>query len=79
MNLVRFENPTQAGWQYPIATDHIDVAAQDPLVVQLAHFGNVIRGKEEPRITGEDGLRTLAVAQAVLDSGKSGSPIAFSF
>jgi predicted dehydrogenase len=79
MNLVRFENPAQAGWQHPMVSEHIDVVAQDPLVVQLKHFGNVIRGEEEPRITGEDGLRTLAVAQAVLDSGKSGSPIEFSY
>ena len=79
MNLVRFENPTQAGWQYPMVTEHIDVVAQDPLVVQLKHFGNVIRGEEEPRITGKDGLRTLAVAQAVLDSGNSGSPIELSY
>ena len=35
--------------------------------MQLKHFGNVIRGKEDPRITGEDGLSTLVVAQAVLD------------
>jgi len=79
MNLVRFENPAQAGWQFPIVTEHVNVAAKDPLVVQLKHFGNVIRGEEEPRITGEDGLRTLAVARAVLDSGKSGSPIEFSY
>jgi len=79
MNLVRFQNPAHAGWQFPIVTEHIDVAAQDPLVVQLKHFGNVIRGKEEPRITGEDGLRTLAVARAILDSGKNGSPIEFSY
>lgn len=53
------------------------MVAQDPLVVQLKHFGNMIRGKEDSRITGEDGLRTLVVAQAVLDSRKSASPIEF--
>jgi hypothetical protein len=44
--------------------------------VQLKHIGNMIRGKEDFRITGEDGLRTLVVAQAVLDSRKAVKQIA---
>jgi predicted dehydrogenase len=45
------------------------------LVAQLKHFRKVVRGKEEPKTTGEDALRSLAVALAVLKSEASGDPV----
>ncbi len=70
MRLVRYENPQQAGWQYPLLTEHIQVEHHDPLIRQLDHFCRVIRGKEEPRTSGEDAMRSLAVARAILKSGE---------
>ena len=75
LRIARYENPQQAGWQFPLKTAQIQSDAHDPLIAQLRHFCRVVRGKEDPRTSGEDGLRTLAVAQAVLESGRSGEPI----
>jgi predicted dehydrogenase len=75
MHVVRYENSQQAGWQYPLITEHIHVEHHDPLIAQLDHFCRVIRGKEEPRTSGEDALRSLAVAQAILKSGEQEEPV----
>jgi len=75
MNIVRYEDPQKAGWQFPLITEHIHVESRDPLVAQLKHFCKVVRGMEEPRTSGEDAIRTLAVARAILKSGASGDPV----
>jgi len=79
MRVVRYENPQQAGWQYPLVTEHVHVDHHDPLIRQLDHFCRVVRGKEDPRTSGEDALRSLAVAQAILKSGDKGEPVELSF
>ena len=68
-------DPQKAGWQFPLITEHIHVESRDPLVAQLKHFCKVVKGMEEPRTSGEDATRTLAVAQAILKSGASGDPV----
>lgn len=75
MNIVRYEDPQKAGWQFPLITEHIHAESRDPLVAQLKHFCKVVRGIEEPRTSGEDAIRTLAVARAILKSGASGDPV----
>ena len=78
LRVVRYANPQQAGWQYPLETEQLAVEPRDPLVTQLKHFCRVITGQEEPRTSGEDALRTLAVVRAVLKSAKSGQPVELS-
>lgn len=77
MNIVHFADKQKTGWQHPLVNSPLDVVSQDPLVVQLKHFCKVIRGKERPKITGEDGLRTLAVVRGILDSAQQGVPVEF--
>ncbi len=78
LRVVRYENPQQAGWQYPLVTEHIHVDHHDPWIRQLNHFCRVISGKEDPRTSGEDALRSLAVAQAILKSGDKQEPVELS-
>jgi predicted dehydrogenase len=75
MKHIRYASPSAAGWQHPLLTEEIPVQEQDPLIRQMEHFCAVIRGDEEPRTSGEDALRTLAVICAALDSGASGQPV----
>ena len=78
LRVVRYENPQKAGWQHPLVTEHIHVEHHDPLIRQLDHFCQVIRGKEVPRTSGEDALQSLAVAQAILKSGEKEEPVELS-
>ena len=59
----------------------IDLGTHENLYVhQVRHFNGAVRGHGKPFATGEDGIRSLAVAIAVLDSTKSGqrTPVSYS-
>ena len=48
---------------------------EDPYLKEFSHFCKVILGKEVPRISGEDGRRTLEVTLAIQRSGETDQPI----
>jgi UDP-N-acetylglucosamine 3-dehydrogenase len=48
---------------------------QEPLMLELREFINAIQEKRSPLVRGSDGLRAIAVAEAVLASSSSGAPI----
>ena len=71
-----YPDPTKRGWHYPITEQGVKVAqGDDPYVKEFRHFARVIRGEEPPRISGEDGRRTLEVTLAIQRSGESGQPV----
>lgn len=47
----------------------------EPLVLELKEFISAIEQKRQPLVTGKDGLSAIRIAEAVLASSKSGSPI----
>jgi myo-inositol 2-dehydrogenase/D-chiro-inositol 1-dehydrogenase len=47
----------------------------DAYKAELAHFMDVIDGKEKPLVDGEDGRRALALADAAVESMKSGRAV----
>ena len=54
-----------ADWWSPIGSETVEVLAADPLINQITHFSDVIRGKAEPLVSGMEGLRTLKVIEAI--------------
>ena len=50
-------------------------AFQEPLMLELRGFVKAIEEKTQPLVTGKDGLNVTRVAEAVLASGSSGTPI----
>jgi predicted dehydrogenase len=76
MKRLFYSDPGKRGWHYPITEEGLKIApAEDPYVREFRHFASVVRGDERPRISGEDGRRTLAVALAVRRSGETGQPV----
>lgn len=75
MELWRYPSTDNAGWEHPLQREQHELADADPLAEQLSHFCRVIRREESPLVSGEEGLRTLAAAQAVLSSGSEGRPV----
>jgi predicted dehydrogenase len=51
------------------------VERSDPLANQIKHFTEVIRGEAQPICSGRDGLKTLLVVDAVVESSKTGQPV----
>ncbi|MGQ9645818.1 MAG: Gfo/Idh/MocA family protein [Thermodesulfobacteriota bacterium] len=71
-----YSNPERGGWNYPITEEGVKVFIEDdPYTREFKHFCKVISGEEEPRISGEDGKRTLEVTLAVQRSGECGEPV----
>lgn len=66
------QNP---GWYAPLSHDPVAVAGYDPLVEQLRHFLNLIAGREQPLISVEDAMGTLAVVEAVSEAARTGQKI----
>jgi predicted dehydrogenase len=48
---------------------------QEPLMLELKGFVNALEEKRQPLVTGRDGLNVTRVAEAVLASSSSGTPI----
>ena len=48
---------------------------QEPLKLELKGFADSIDGKRQPLVTGRDGLNVLKVAEAVLASSSTGTPV----
>ncbi|MGB1360961.1 MAG: Gfo/Idh/MocA family protein [Alphaproteobacteria bacterium] len=55
-------------WYKPISSTTIMTEQADSLTAQIEHFSAVIKGDEEPRVTGEDGLRVIEVINAIKES-----------
>ena len=78
MELWRYADSNQLGWQYPMETSRCKVVQADPLKSQLEHFCRVVRDEEIPLVDGRDGTRSLAVALGVVESARRQRPIKIS-
>ncbi len=70
--------PGARGWNETITASPEAIEAANPYVEQLRHFAAVIRGREEPVISGHDGTRTLEATQAVLTAATTRQPVVLS-
>jgi predicted dehydrogenase len=76
MKKLFYSDPAKLGWHYSITEQGLKVVQEDdPYVKEFRHFAKVIRGEEPPRISGEDGRRTLEVTLAIQRSGETGQPV----
>jgi 1,5-anhydro-D-fructose reductase (1,5-anhydro-D-mannitol-forming) len=57
--------------------EEVDLGQHENLYAhQVRHFNGAVRGEGAPFVTGQDGVRSLAVATAVLESTKTGRRVA---
>jgi predicted dehydrogenase len=76
MKKLFYSDPAKLGWHHPITEQGLMlIQGDDPYVKEFRHFARVIRDEEPPRISGEDGRRTLEVTLAVQRSGETGQPV----
>jgi len=62
-------------WWTPISARFLTCGSDDPLVVQMAHFGAVIRGEAEPLVSGIEGTRSLEVVEAIARAAAGGGTV----
>ena len=68
------DNGARSWWE-PISQVKLIHGFDDPLVLQAAQFGDVIRGTAKPVVTGWDGLAALSVINAVKEAAQTGQVI----
>jgi predicted dehydrogenase len=76
MRLRRY--PGARSWYEPFETSIVPVERTDPLLNQVRHFAEVIRGKAEPVVSGRDGLAALRVTEAVVEAAATGATVSLS-
>ena len=75
-NLVMWSNPDgRPDWHHLAEPRPIPTEFGDAYVAQIAHFGDVIAGRAQPRIDAVDGMRSLAATVAIFDAARSGMRI----
>lgn len=62
-------------WWNPISATNMPRDASNPLDNQIAHFAAVIAGKEQPLVSGEEGLKTLQVIEAIQTAARRGETV----
>jgi predicted dehydrogenase len=69
---------TGESWLTPIEKQRVVVTEEDPLKLQLQHFGAVIRGEAVPLLGGRGGARTLETTLAVHQAAATGKLVPLS-
>ena len=72
---VRWHNAGEESWWKPLMQRREHVLPADPYYEQMRNFAAVIRGDEEPVLSGRDGMLTLATTLAITESAKDGRVI----
>jgi predicted dehydrogenase len=67
--------PRTRSWWEPFDISTAELERSDPLANQIEHFAAVIRGEAEPICSGRDGLKTMQVLDAVVESARTGQPV----
>jgi predicted dehydrogenase len=70
-----WSNEAERSWWEAFRTERSIAALADPLRLQIQQFVRVIRGEEEPLVSGEEGLKTLKVIDAVQRAARTGGRI----
>ena len=53
----------------------LSVNGDDPLVNQMSHFIQLIKGDCTPLVSAHDGLKNLSVIECILEAAKSGKVV----
>lgn len=71
-DLALWTHDQERDWWSPISATKLTSEYSDPLINQIVHFAAVIKGEASPLVSGREGLRTLAVIDAIQSAAKTG-------
>ncbi len=72
MRLKSYANDEDRSWWKAFNASVVSMVRDDPLKLQIEHFGAVIRGEVQPLVSAYDGLQNLRVTEAIFESTKTG-------
>lgn len=65
MKVSKYATGVEKGWSNELEECSVAVGDEIPFDEQIEHFVRVVRGQEQPRCSGLDGLRALIVCDAI--------------
>jgi predicted dehydrogenase len=75
MRLKNYVNDEDRSWWKAFDANVVSMVRDDPLKLQIEHFGAVIRGEVQPLVNAYDGLQNLRVTEAIFEATKTGQII----
>ena len=75
MRMKTYARPEDRSWWKPFEVSVAEMMRDDPLALQLEHFGRVVRGEAEPIVSARDGLQNLRITEAIAEAARNGSVI----
>jgi predicted dehydrogenase len=75
MRLKSYAKNEDRSWWKPFDETVIEMVRDDPIKLQMEHFGCVVRGEVAPLVTAEDGLNNLVIIEAIKLAASSGTSI----
>ena len=77
-DLTFWDYRSSRSWLEPIGATALTRSSSDPFVEQIIRFAAVLAGKERPLVSGNDGLKSLQVIEAIHSSARSGQTVLLS-
>jgi predicted dehydrogenase len=75
MRVKSYANYEDRSWWKPFDETIVDMARDDPIELQMEHFGCVVRGEVAPLVSAQDGLDNLLIIEAIVQAASSGVAI----
>jgi predicted dehydrogenase len=75
MRLKTYPRPEDRSWWKPFEAGRVEMTRQDPIRLQMEHFGAVVRGEVQPLVSARDGLANLRVTEAITRAAATGELI----
>ena len=75
MRLKSYAKDEDRSWWKPFDVSVVEMQRSDPIAHQMTHFGKVVRGEAKPLVSAFDGMQNLKIADAIIQSAKTGQLI----
>jgi predicted dehydrogenase len=75
MRLKTYAKAEDRSWWKPFDESVAALTRDDPLKLQLEHFGRVIRREAQPLVSARDGLQNLRITEAIVEAANAGSVV----
>jgi predicted dehydrogenase len=75
MRLKTYASMEDRSWWKPFESSVVKMVRDDPIRLQMEHFGAVVRGESEPQVSARDGLRNLIVTEAIAKAATTGQTV----
>lgn len=72
LRLKTYAQSEDRSWWKPFEQSTIGVVREDPIQLQMEHFGQVARGEVSPLVSARDGLANLRITEAIMQSAHTG-------